>query len=278
VLLLIPAYNEEQRIGPVLREYARYFRTHYPGSFQLVVVLNGCRDNTLDVVQRVAAEFPEVSADNFPAPIGKGGALIEGLRLAPRADLIGYVDADGASPPQAFHELIQQTGRADCVIGSRWLPGAVLHQSQPWLRRFTSRCFHAIVQSLFWMNIKDTQCPCKVIRRAAIEKIHPALRIADLAFDVNLLYALKHAGFTVLETPTEWTDKLGSKVSSSLFRSSLVMFLSVVRLRLVYSPLYDWLRPLRPLETWIYKKLLHAPPPRPAPPGEGAAQQTTGKS
>ena len=158
------------------------------------------------------------------------------------------------------------TAQADCVIGSRWLPGAVLHQSQPWERRFFSRVFHAIVRALFWrkMNFADTQCPAKVMRRVAIERIHSALRIADLAFDVNLLYALKREGFRVLEVPTEWTDKLGSKVTQSLLRCSLVMFLSVVRLRLIYSPLYHWLRPLRPLETWIYEKL-KAPAPRPGP-------------
>jgi glycosyltransferase involved in cell wall biosynthesis len=262
VLVLVPAYNEEERIGPVLREYAEYFRGHYPGKFQLVVVLNGCRDNTLGVVQKVAAEFPEISANNHPDPIGKGGALIEGLRLAPLADLIGYVDADGATPPQAFHKLIDLCAQADCVIGSRWLPGAVLHQAQTWVRRFTSRCFHLIVECFFGMHIKDTQCPAKVMHRAAAEKIHSSLRIADLAFDVNLIYALKHAGFSVLEVPTEWTDKMGSKVTSSLFRSSLVMFLSVVRLRVFYWPaLYRCLKPLRPVEAWIYKKL-RAPAPR----------------
>ena len=101
LLLLIPAYNEESRIEPVLRDYARYFRNHYDGQFSLAVVLNGCRDNTLGVVQKVAAEFPSIRAENFPDPIGKGGALIEGLKLTPAMDLIGYVDADGASPSRA---------------------------------------------------------------------------------------------------------------------------------------------------------------------------------
>lgn len=264
LLLLIPAYNEEERIEPTLREFASAFRSNYHGPFQIVVVLNGCRDDTLGVVNRVAKEFPELSALNFPDPIGKGGALIEGLRLSPSADLIGYVDADGATAPEAFLELVRLTAQADCVIGSRWLPGAVLHQSQPWMRRFFSRVFHAIVQALFWMNIQDTQCPAKVMRRAAAEKIHSSLRIADLAFDVNLLYALKRAGFRIMEVPTEWTDKIGSKVTKTLMRSSLVMFLSVVRVRLIYSPFYRWLRPLRPLETWVYSKL-RAPAPRPGP-------------
>ena len=265
LLILIPAYNEEERIEPVLLEYAQYFPAHYPGKFQLVVVLNGCRDNTLGVVERVARQYPCVSALEFKDPIGKGGALIEGLKLAPLADLIGYVDADGATGAPAFLKLVELCRETDCVIGSRWLPGAVLHQSQPWSRRFVSRCFHLIVQSLFWMNIKDTQCPAKVMHRHAVEKIHDSLLTADLAFDVNLLYSLKRGGFKIREEPTEWTDKIGSKVTQTLIRSSLVMFLSVVRLWLIYSPFYPWLRkPMGPFETWIYRKL-RAPRPRPGP-------------
>ncbi|HXA43914.1 MAG TPA: hypothetical protein VNZ25_00285, partial [Candidatus Angelobacter sp.] len=100
------------------------------------------------------------------------------------------------------------------------------------------------------------QCPCKLIRREAVEKIHSNLRIADLAFDVNLLVALKQAGFRIREVPIEWTDMLGSKVNSSLFRSSLTMLLSVIRVRLIYWPLiYRLLRFLRPLEALVYKKL-----------------------
>ena len=261
LLALIPAYNEEARIEPVLRAYARFFAANYAGPFQLVVVLNGCKDNTLGVVQRVAKEFPSISWLDFPAPIGKGGALIEGLKLAGKADLIGYVDADGATPPQAYLDLVKKIGAADCVIGSRWLPGAVIHQSQTGNRQFASRVFHFIVQTLFWMDIRDTQCGAKVMKREVAEKVHPSLRIADMAFDINLLYSIRRAGFKILEVPTEWTDQVGSKVA--LGRSSLTMFLSVVRVRLIYSPFYQLLRPLRPLEAWVYKKL-RAPLPLPA--------------
>jgi len=263
LLLLIPAYNEERRIEPVLRDYAGYFKEHYQGKFQLVVVLNGCTDDTLGVVRRVSADYPAVSALEFPDAIGKGGALIEGLKLAPLADLIGYVDADGATPPRAFHELVKHISGVDCVIGSRWLPGAVLHVEQSGQRRFASRAFHLIVQLFFWMNIRDTECGARVMRREAVEKIHSSLRIADMAFDINLLYSLKRAGYRIREVPTEWTDKIGSKVT--LVGTSLVMFLSVVRIWLIYSPrLYKRLRPLRPLEGWVYRRL-RAPAPRPGP-------------
>jgi hypothetical protein len=101
-----------------------------------------------------------------------------------------------------------------------------------------------------------------------MEKIHSSLQIADLAFDVNLLVCLKRGGFSIKEVPIEWTDKFGSKVTSSIFRTSLTMFLSVLRIRLIYSPFYKWLGPLRPIEIWLYKKLRAPQPRREAKPGE----------
>jgi glycosyltransferase involved in cell wall biosynthesis len=262
LLLLIPAYNEEHRIGPVLTAYAEHFIRHYPGRFQLVVVLNGCRDNTVGVVRAAERHYLCISHLEFPEPIGKGGALIEGLKLAPLADLVGYVDADGATPPAAFLDLVRrcQAGDADCVIASRWMEGSQINVAQTKDRRFASRLFHGFVELFFWMGIRDTQCGAKVMRRAAVEAVQSQLRLADLAFDVNLLFALTRAGQTIREVPTVWTDQSGSKVAFN-YRTSLNMLLSLVRLRLLYSPFYAWLGPLRPLEAWIYRKL-NAPPPR----------------
>lgn len=262
VLLLIPAYNEEHRIGPVLRDYAQFFRANYQGKFQLIVILNGCHDNTSGVVSEVTRTYPEVGSVEFKEPIGKGGALIKGLRLAPLADLVGYVDADGATGPAAFLDLVRHIEEADCVIGSRWIKGAVLHQSQTGERQFASRVFHLIVQSLFWMNIHDTQCGAKVMKRAVAEKIHPHLCIADMAFDINLLYLVKREKFRVLEVPTEWTDKVGSKVR--LGKTSLTMLLSVLRLRWIYSPFAFLRKFFTPMENWCYRRL-NAPIQEPDP-------------
>src|SRR5207237_785323 len=107
-------------------------------------------------------------------------------------------------------------------------------QSQSTKRRIFSRLFHAFVRVCFpgLRRIKDTQCGAKAMRRNAVEKVHSALRIADIAFDINLLFSLKKAGFSILEVPTTWTDKLGSKMK--LNKSALGVILSVVRLRAVY--------------------------------------------
>lgn len=265
LMLLIPAYNEEARIANSLITYWEALRRDFVGSFKIVVVINGCRDRTEEVVRSTAEGRPEIAWMVFDDAIGKGGALIEGLKLAPEADLIGYVDADGATPPRAFLDLVEECEKpgVDCAIGSRWLPQSVIKQKQPNHRRFMSRCFHLMVQTLFGMGIRDTQCGAKVMQRTAVEAIHDALTIADMAFDLNLLYALKRHGYRIVEIPTEWEDQLGSTVR--IGKTSLVMALSAIRLRLVYSPFYQWLRPFRPMEAWIYVKLLRSPSPRRSP-------------
>jgi glycosyltransferase involved in cell wall biosynthesis len=245
----------------MLAEYAEYLLRHYPGRFQLVVVLNGCTDRTLDVVRAAERRHLCISHLNFPGAIGKGGALIEGLKLAPLADLIGYVDADGASPPSVLCDLAKRCAEegVDCAIASRWLPDAKVNVAQTRGRRVASRMFHYCVQFLFWMDLADTQCGAKVMRRQAVASVQSQLRLADLAFDVNLLYSLKRNGFYIIEVPTIWTDKSGSKVAFN-FKTTLNMLLSLIRLRLLYSPFYRLLKPLRPIEAWIYCRL-NAPPP-----------------
>ena len=189
-----------------------------------------------------------------------------GQRGFRRATLVPRdVDLDGSAGTQsAYTALRPSLGKrreeVDCAIGSRWLPGSVMQQTQSLKRRIFSRCFHIYVELLFHMHIKDTQCGAKVMRKEVVESVHSALRIADVAFDINLLYSIKRNGFTIREVPTVWKDQIGSKIN--LNRGSLGILLSVLRLRLVYSPFYEMLRPFRPLEGWIYKKL-RAPQPLP---------------
>jgi len=261
LIILVPAYNESERIAPVLRDYAGFFNREYDGEFEIVVVLNGCSDNTREVVDEVAKSFSEIRQIEFKDAIGKGGALIEGLKLADECGLIGFTDADGATDPGSFLSLVRLCRDRDCVIGSRRVKDSVIHQLQPTNRIAASKVYHLIVEFFFAMKIKDTQCGAKVFQSEAIRKIHPSLHTADMAVDVNILYSLKRAGFEVHEAPVEWTDKFGTKVK--YFRSSMAMFLSLVRLRLIYSPFYGMLAPLRPLEGWIYRKLRNPPPLRP---------------
>lgn len=252
LLILIPAYNEAQRIAKMLESYALFFREKLTNRFEILVVLNGCIDNTREIVEDYQTQFKEIQWVEFEKPIGKGGALIEGLKEQHRSDYIGYVDADGATPPEAFYHLYQACQKVDAAIGSRWVKGAKVLKLQSKRRRFASRCFHHIVQLFFHLNIKDTQCGAKVFKSSAIATIQNELLVSDMAFDVNLLFALKRAGYSIGEIPTIWEDQSGSTVN--LTHSSLSMFLSLLRLRLLHSPVKYLFPYFAPLERWIYKR------------------------
>lgn len=261
VLILIPAHNEESRIGATLSALLAFTGSEQTFETHVVVVLNGCDDGTIDVVDQFRRGEGNLERLVFDGRIGKGGALIEGLKLWPRADVVAYMDADGSCPPAELFRLIALCGDDEVVIGSRWLPGSTIIAAQSPLRRLMSRGFHWLVERFFRMGIRDTQCPAKVIGQGTMRAVHDRLNIADFAFDVNLLYSAHTLGFRIREEPIAWRDVLGSKVTANLARASTAMFLSIVRLRLVDTWIYRHLTPLRPIESWLYRRL-GAPAPR----------------
>ncbi len=228
----MPAYNEEKRIGPTLERYSAFFDEHYP-DYEIFVILNGCKDNTLEIVKDYANKFDNIRFKNYKEAIGKGGAIIEGFKLV-EGDFIGFVDADCATPPKAFFELVKNIGGNQGIIASRWLDGSKIGQKQPFLRRFFSRGFNLFVKLNFFFHYTDTQCGAKLFTKRAVKKIYPYLGLTRWAFDIDILYHMKRNKFRVIEYPTEWNDQEGSKLNAK--KAIPNMFLSVVRLRLLYSP------------------------------------------
>ncbi len=235
--LIIPAYNEEVRLGRMLDAYLPYFIGRYGEGVEIIIVVNGSTDRTAAIAAGAAERWRQVRAVIEPQPVGKGGAIMRGLARA-RGAFIGYVDADGATPPQTFQDLVERIGSAGAIIASRWLPGAEVSPRQPLSRRIASRLFNRLVRILFGFRITDTQCGAKLMSRAAVERVLPRLGITRWAFDVDLLFQLHRAGFEIIETPTVWHDVSGSRVK--VVRASLEMIIALTRLRLIYSPL-KWL-------------------------------------
>ena len=235
--LVVPAYNEEARIGKMLGTYLPYFAERYGNEFEIIVSVNGSTDRTAEIVQGLQARFPQLRATVEPRAIGKGGAIMAGGALA-AGDLIGFVDADGATAPAAFDELVRSVGTAGLVIASRRLPGSVVSPRQPWKRRFVSRIFNFLVRVLFKLRITDTQCGAKLMTAAAWRAIVPHIGLTKWAFDVDMLFKARRAGVEIKEIPTTWSDVGGSKLRVG--RVSFQMLLAIVRLRLLYSPL-NWI-------------------------------------
>ena len=232
--IVVPAYNEEDRIGKMLASYLEYFTERYGEDFELIVSVNGTVDRTEEVVRALQAAHPQLRMTVDPNPIGKGGAIMAGGAQA-RGDLIGFVDADGATPPEAFDDLVTHIGGAGLIIASRRLPGAVISPRQPWRRRFVSRVFNSLVRRLFKLKITDTQCGAKLMTAEAWRAIVPAIGLTKWAFDVDMLFKTRRAGYRIAEIPTTWHDISGSKIR--IGRVSFQMLLAIVRLRLLYSPL-----------------------------------------
>ncbi len=231
--IVVPAYNEEHRIGRMLDAYLPFFTEKYADDVEFIVVVNGSTDDTVKVVTEFCEKYPQLRVVLEPRPIGKGGAVMEGFGGA-RGELVGYVDADGSTPPEAFSDLVEHADDVPAIIASRWIRGAVVRPKQPLIRRVASRVFNLMTHLLFGLKVHDTQCGAKVFHKDVIDAAAPHIGITKWAFDVDLLFQVRRAGFAIAEIPTTWSDVEGSKIAVT--ESSLEMLAALVRLRLVYSP------------------------------------------
>lgn len=219
--IIIPAYNEEERILPTLEAYANFFFGKKTFFTRLLVVVNGCTDGTARVALSFQKKYPEhVAVLVFSERLGKGGAVHEGFRAC-AADVCGYVDADNATPPEECMKLLERIDEYDAVIASRWMKGSVVYNRISRLRRLMSWGYRTFVRFLFFMPVHDTQCGAKVFQTKVIREIFPKLSVRDMSFDVEILYTLFRLQKRVLEIPTIWTDN--KRVSAS-FRSPAQIF------------------------------------------------------
>jgi len=232
--IVIPAHNEEQRLPPVLKRYTSHFSKVLAGDFEILVVVNGSTDQTAEVAREIADEHSGIKIIEEPRRIGKGGAIILGVKEA-QGDWIGFVDADGATSAEEFERLYHCGERMDGVIGSRWMKGAQVNVSQKGLRLLSSRLFNLLIRKVLGLDFEDTQCGAKIFTAKAWKSILPQIGVTRFAFDVDVLFQLKRHGFHILEESTEWNDVAGSKVR--IVNSSFDMFCAVFRMRLLYSPL-----------------------------------------
>jgi len=203
--LVIPAYNEENRITDLFDAIDRF-------EGELIIVCDG-NDGTAGVVERIARQRTDlvIRCLKFDHRLGKGGGVIEGLRAA-RAPLVGYFDADGSTGIVEMRQLFSHLSDYDGAIGSRWVSGSTLTVRQGLMRRIESRCFNILIRGLFGLKFSDTQCGAKVFRKQAVDSVLPKMVSRGFEFDVELLWRLKDAGFTIAEFPIVWQNKGDSRV------------------------------------------------------------------
>jgi dolichyl-phosphate beta-glucosyltransferase len=208
--ILIPARNEAQRLPRTLRRTIEYLEAQ-PYSSSIVVVDNGSFDHTADLASRVRSARVPVHLTGC-ARRGKGAAIRRGI-LTSRAQYVGYMDADLATPIETLDTVMPLLGENTAVVGSRRMRGAVLAQRQPTHRALGGMVFRALSQRIL-QELTDTQCGFKFFAGDLARAAARQMTIDGFAFDVEMLHIIAGIGAQIIEVPVTWTDAKGSKLDA----------------------------------------------------------------
>ncbi len=226
--IIIPAYNEAARLGATLQRVLEYIRAQRWNA-EVIVVNDGSRDNTADLVREYASANPVLRLLENPGNRGKGYSVRNGM-LHANGEILLFSDADLASPIEEAPKLFEaiESG-ADVAIGSRWLRPELQKQRQSLLRQLYGRIFNIALRLLLGLKFKDTQCGFKVFTRSSARAIFPLQQIERWGFDPELLYLARRKKLRVTEVPVEWSHQEGTRISP--LRDGLRMFSEVLRIR-----------------------------------------------
>jgi dolichyl-phosphate beta-glucosyltransferase len=223
--IVIPAYNEESRIAPTIRDIVVYCRSQ-GRAFELIVVDDGSRDGTTRVGRALSLEFPEVTVIRLAANHGKGYAVRSGVVNAVGRTIL-FADADGATPISELERLeAALNGGADIAVGSRALRASGVQVRAKVYRHLMGRTFHQLVEWLTDCGVKDTQCGFKLFNARVAQELFSRMRMNGYSFDVEVLTMARRLGYRVVEVPVNWTHIPGSKVRLTVdsFRMAADLF------------------------------------------------------
>jgi len=208
--LIIPAFNEAQRIEPTLRRVHRFLAAR-PANFEILVVDDGSTDDTVALVTALAGELPGLRVLCSPVNRGKGHAVRLGMRAATGHVRI-FSDADGSTPIEELDSLLQALASgADIAIGSRYLAASRVTRPQPWCRRVWSRLVNRMVQRVLLPGVIDTHCGFKAFTAAAAAHTFATCTVDGWSFDLEVLARARASGLRIQEVPVRWENDERSK-------------------------------------------------------------------
>ncbi len=229
ISIIIPAYNEESRIGKSLLSALEYLQK-FGLTFEIIVVDDGSTDNTaqvsgsIDKCVRVLVQ---------PANTGKGAAVRRGM-LEACGKIRLFSDADFSTPVYELPKIVGALNDGyDICIGSRALRPELIKKHQPFYREFMGKTFNKIIQIVLFKGIKDTQCGFKGFTDSAAMKLFSDAKIDGFGFDVEILFLARKNGLRIKEEPVEWYNDKRSTVSP--IADSLKMIGEIFRIKRLHK-------------------------------------------
>ncbi len=226
--IVLPAYNEEERLGPALDELFGYLHRSGPGregrpgpdglpeTIQVLVVDDGSTDGTADLV-RARPEAAAGELELLTVPHGGKGAAVRAGMVAASGELVIFTDADMATPPDEIPLLTVALEAADAAYGSRIQPdGSDMRASQPGWRRALGKTFHALASLWVVGPVQDTQCGFKGFRRDVARDVFARQQVTSIVFDVEIIYLVRKRGYSHAVVPIRWADRRGSRMHPGL--------------------------------------------------------------
>ena len=228
--IVIPAYNEEQRIMPYLQEVATFVHD-YGKPTEVIVVNDGSVDATASLVRQFQNQEPFIRLLELERNGGKGLAVRQGMNDT-KGTLCLFADADGSTPIHEVHRFESAIAQgADVVVGSRAL-AAKDHQftlHTRWHRTTLGNLFNWCVQRLGVPGIQDTQCGFKMFRKEVAQDLFSVAQISGFGFDLELLFVAQLRSYRIVELPVNWSERSGSKVQ--VIRDGVGMFRELFTIR-----------------------------------------------
>ena len=244
--IVLPAYNEEARLGPALDELFGYLHrrgtdaregrpgsAELPAAIQVLVVDDGSSDGTAALV-RARPETAQGELELLTVPHGGKGAAVRAGMLHATGDLVIFTDADMATPPDELPLLCEALETADAAFGSRIQPdGSDMRASQPGWRRLLGKTFHALASLWVVGPVQDTQCGFKGFHRDVARDVFARQKITSIVFDVELIFLVRRRGYSHLVVPIRWADRRGSRMQPGL-RLALQVAWDLFRIPLIH--------------------------------------------
>ena len=226
--IVIPAYNESGRIPATLKSVVECVRTQ-GWQAEIIVVDDGSRDKTADVVRAFAAGAPEVRLLQNPGNHGKGYSVRNGI-LQALGEIVMFTDADLSAPIEEAERLFAAiAGGADIAIGSRWLERTRQTIRQPLYRQFFGRCFNGVTRLIMGLPFADTQCGFKAFTRDAAQTVFQLQTIERWGFDPEILFIALKRGYRIEEVPVSWAHDERSRISYLKDGMRMLQDIAIVR-------------------------------------------------